>query len=168
MTRGAIVQFERVHGLEQPGWPPYRASLSDGLWAVLLRAASHDEVDPYPYSVATVSEAAPEHLTVWTDGATTLRTSVNTGVPGATTPEGAFYVYLRYRSQTMRGVTTTGAPYVYHDVPDVSYFSGNIAIHGFARPSYGFPQSQGCVEVPLGAAPRVFAALHYGSLVLVS
>jgi hypothetical protein len=68
----------------------------------------------------------------------------------------------------MRGFTTTGAPYVYPDVPDVDYFKGNFAIHGFARASYGFPQSQGCVEVPLGIAPSVYARLHYGALVVVS
>jgi len=168
MTEGAIVQFERVHDLGSGSYPPYVPTLSPALWRALLQASLEHAVDPDPYSVAEVSETLPEHLTIWSDGADVLRTLVNTGVPGGATPTGAFYVYLRYTSQTMHGTTTTGTPYVYPNVPDVNYFSGNFAIHGFTRSSYGFPQSQGCVEVPLAEAPEVFGDLHYGSLVLVS
>lgn len=168
MTQGAIVQFERVHGLESGSYPPYGTSLSAPLWQALLQAAVSGNEDPDPYAVAEVSESEPEHLTIWSNGAPVLDTLVNTGIPGGATPTGAYFVYLRYRSQTMRGTTVSGTPYVYPDVPDVNYFSGNFAIHGFERASYGFPQSQGCVEVPLAEAPVVFGDLHYGSLVLVA
>jgi len=168
MTQGAIVQFERVHGLEDGSYPPYGTTLTAPVWSALLQASLAGTSDPHPYSVAEVSEAQPEQLTVWSDGATALTTLVNTGVPGGATPTGSFFVYLRYTEQTMRGYTTTGQPYVYPDVPDVNYFSGNFAIHGFGRASYGFPQSQGCVEVPLDEAPVVFANLHYGSLVVIT
>ncbi len=168
MTKGAIVQFERVHGLEDGSYPPYATTLTAALWQDLVTSAMAGATDPHPYTVAEVSEAQPERLTLWSDGADELTTLVNTGVPGGATPTGAFFVYLRYVSHTMHGYTVTGKPYVYPNVPDVNYFSGNFAIHGFPRAAYGFPQSQGCVEVPLAEAPLIYRDLDYGSLVVIS
>lgn len=168
MTKGAIVQFERVHDLQDGSYPPYGTTLTSAFWQDLVTSAMAGAVDPHPYTVAEVSEAQPEHLTLWSDGADELTTLVNTGIPGGATPTGAFFVYLRYVSQTMHGYTVTGQPYVYPNVPDVNYFSGNFAIHGFPRAAYGFPQSQGCVEVPLDEAPLIYRDLDYGSLVVIS
>lgn len=168
LTDGALVQFERVEGIESGTWPLYSTALTPLVWSALLSAAATDRGDPDPYAVALVHESSPERLDLWQDGSVVLRTLVNTGISGGATPSGVFYVYQRYRTQTMRGTTTTGAPYVYPNVPDVDYFWGNFAIHGFARAAYGFPQSQGCVEVPLDVAPSLYARLHYGSIVVVS
>ncbi|MFC0081324.1 L,D-transpeptidase [Aciditerrimonas ferrireducens] len=167
MTDGAIVQFDRVEGLESGSYPPYQATLTPAFWQALLRAALANRRDPDDYAYAMVSEQEPETLVVWSDGQDALRTLVNTGIPGGATPVGTWPVYLRYPEQTMRGTTVTGQPYVYPDVKDVNYFTGNIAIHAFPRARYGFPQSQGCVEVPPSVAPEVYALLHYGSLVTV-
>ena len=167
LTDGALVQFERVQDIESGTWPLYATALTPTVWSALLTAAVARRTDPDPYAIAIVHESRPEHLDIWQDGHVVLDTLVNTGIPGGATPRGTFYVYQRYRSQTMRGITTTGKPYLYSDVPDVDYFQGNIAIHGFARASYGFPQSQGCVEVPLEVAESVYARLHYGSVVVV-
>lgn len=168
MTKGAIVQFERVHDLQDGSYPPYGTSLTSAFWQDLVTSAMAGADDPHPYTVAEVSEVQPERLTLWSDGADELTTLVNTGIPGGATPTGAFFVYLRYVSQTMHGYTVTGQPYVYPNVPDVNYFSGNFAIHGFPRAAYGFPQSQGCVEVPLAEAPLIYRDLDYGSLVVIS
>jgi lipoprotein-anchoring transpeptidase ErfK/SrfK len=168
ITQGALVQFERVHDLTDGSYPPYATSLTPPVWQALVAASLADAHDPDPYAVAEVSETLPERLTVWSDGADILTTLVNTGIPGGATPTGTYFVYLRYVSQTMRGTTVTGAPYVYPNVPDVNYFSGNFAIHGFARARYGFPQSQGCVELPLTEAPVVYGDLHYGSIVSIT
>jgi hypothetical protein len=40
-------------------------------------------------------------------------------------------------------------------------------VHYMARASYGTPQSQGCVELPLSPAQQVWTYLSYGSLVTV-
>lgn len=168
MTQGAIVQFERVHGIEDGSYPPYGTTVTPTVWNALIQASLADAQDPDAYSVAEVSEASPEQLVLWSNGTSALTTLVNTGVPGGATPTGSYFVYLRYTEQTMHGYTTTGQPYTYPDVPDVNYFSGNFAIHGFGRASYGFPQSQGCVELPLNEAPVVYSYLHYGSLVVIS
>lgn len=167
LTTGAIVQFERVIGLMSGGYPPYGASLTPAFWRALVAAATTKNRDPDDYSYAMVSEQEPERLVLWSDGHDALTTLVNTGIPGGATPTGTWAIYLRYPEQTMRGTTVTGQPYIYPDVKDVSYFEGNFAIHAFPRANYGFPQSQGCVEIPPAVAPRVYALLHYGSLVTV-
>ena len=38
----------------------------------------------------------------------------------------------------------------------VSYFNGGDALHGFVRSSYGSPQSDGCVEMPVANAQVVY------------
>jgi hypothetical protein len=50
----------------------------------------------------------------------------------------------------------------------VAYFRAGEAVHYFPRGSYGFPQSLGCVELPLDAAARAWPYLTYGSLVTVT
>ena len=168
LTTGAIVQFERVEGLMSGGYPPYGATLTPAFWRALLAAATTGHRDPDDYAYVMVSEQEPERLVLWSDGHDALTALVNTGIPGGATPTGTWAIYLRYPEQTMRGTTVTGQPYVYPDVKDVSYFEGNFAVHAFPRARYGFPQSQGCVEVPPAVAPRVYALLHYGSLVTIS
>ena len=52
-------------------------------------------------------------------------------------------------------------------IPWVSYFNGGDALHGFVRASYGFPQSDGCVEMPIANAQTVFPLTPLGTLVTV-
>jgi lipoprotein-anchoring transpeptidase ErfK/SrfK len=49
----------------------------------------------------------------------------------------------------------------------VSYFNGGDALHGFPRPGYGYPQSDGCVEMPISNAASVFPLTPIGTLVTV-
>jgi hypothetical protein len=76
-------------------------------------------------------------------------------------------VYLRYRFQIMRGVNPDGSHYA-DPVQFVAYFQAGQAVHYFLRYSYGWPQSLGCVELPLTAAAEAWPYLTYGSLVTVS
>ena len=96
-----------------------------------------------------------------------LRSAANTGIPVAPTADGTFPVYLRYRFQIMRGLNPDGSSYA-DPVSYVSYFHGGEAVHYFPRGSYGFPQSLGCVELPIGAAAQAWPYLTYGSLVTVA
>ena len=93
-------------------------------------------------------------------------TPVNTGVPGAETAQGIFPIYARYVSTTMSGTDVDGTKYVVPDVPWVNYFNGGDAVHGYPRASYGFPQSNGCVELPIEAAHTVFGMLAIGDIVI--
>jgi lipoprotein-anchoring transpeptidase ErfK/SrfK len=53
------------------------------------------------------------------------------------------------------------------DVPWVNYFNGGDAVHGYPRAAYGFPQSNGCVELPIETAQTVFGMLSIGDIVEV-
>jgi L,D-transpeptidase-like protein len=113
-----------------------------------------------------VSEAA-QQLSLWHDGHAVLTTPVNTGVAKAPTAKGLFAVYEHIRSGTMSGTNVDGSHYHDPGVPWISYFNGGDALHGFYRAQYGFPQSLGCVEMPVGAAGRVWPYTPIGTLVNV-
>ena len=67
----------------------------------------------------------------------------------------------------MAGSNPNGSYYVDHGVRWVNYFDGGVAIHGFVRVSYGFPQSLGCVELPVAHAAVAWRWIHYGTVVTV-
>ena len=112
-----------------------------------------------------VSESLPETLVVYRGHHAVLSTPVNTGVAGAETELGIFPIYSRLVSTTMTGTDPDGTKYVAPDVPWVNYFNGGDAVHGYPRASYGFPQSNGCVEVPIETARRIFGMLAIGDIV---
>jgi peptidoglycan hydrolase-like protein with peptidoglycan-binding domain len=161
-TRGAVMVFQADHGLSPSGVP------SPSMWASLLAAETLGHGDPAPYTFVTVSESIPETLEVHRGRHVVLSSPANTGVPGATTELGTFPIYARYVSTTMTGTNPDGSHYSDPGVPWVNYFNGGDAVHGFPRASYGTPQSNGCVELPIGTAAQVFPLLSIGDLVTVS
>jgi lipoprotein-anchoring transpeptidase ErfK/SrfK len=116
----------------------------------------------------TVSESIPETLEVHRGHHVVLTTPANTGVPGAETERGTFPIYSRLTSTTMTGTNPDGSKYSDPGVPWVNYFNGGDAVHGYPRASYGFPQSNGCVELPIEAAAQVYPMLKLGDIVEVS
>ena len=94
-------------------------------------------------------------------------TLANTGIAAAPTAIGTFPVYIRYRNQVMTGTDPTGTTYA-DPVQYVSYFNSGDAIHFMPRAEYGYPQSVGCVEIPLGPASVIWQYTYYGSLVTVT
>ncbi len=161
-TRGALMVFQDDHGFSPSGVPD-RAT-----WATLLAAEALGHGDPAPYTFVTVSEASPETLEVHRGTRVVLSTPANTGVAGAETELGTFPIYARYVLTTMSGTNPDGSHYEDPGVPWVNYFNGGDAVHGFPRASYGFPQSNGCVELPIGTAAQVYPLLAIGDLVIVS
>jgi peptidoglycan hydrolase-like protein with peptidoglycan-binding domain len=161
ITTGAIMAFESDHGMALDG------TASPTLWAALLRAAAAGQTNPSGYTYAVASQYQPETLTIWHDGREVFRTYANTGIPVSPTAVGTFPVYLRYRFQIMQGTNPDGSRYA-DPVQFVSYFHGGEAVHYFPRYSYGYQQSLGCVELPLGPAAQAWPYLTYGSLVTVT
>jgi peptidoglycan hydrolase-like protein with peptidoglycan-binding domain len=161
-TRGAVTVFQSGHGLSPTGVP------DRSTWAALLAAETLGHGDPAPYTFVTVSESIPETLEVRRGRHVVLSSPTNTGVSGATTEQGTFPIYARYVATTMTGTNPDGSHYSDPGVPWVNYFNGGDAVHGFPRPSYGTPQSNGCVELPIGTAAQVFPLLTIGDLVIVS
>jgi hypothetical protein len=155
--------------------------------AALIRGAyvawRHDTVlglapkpgpDPFRFVWVVVSKANPaETVTIWQRDRRrniwhiALRCLVNTGVDHAT-PDGSWPIVWRLKSARMQGVTPTGAHYNVRAVPWVNYFHGNDALHGYTRTAYGFPQSAGCVELPVPMAKQAFHLLHDGAVVTIT
>ncbi|MGH2831159.1 MAG: L,D-transpeptidase family protein [Solirubrobacteraceae bacterium] len=161
-TRGALIVFQENHGLA-PSGVPERAT-----WTSLLAAEVLGHRDPQPYTFVTVSERIPETLEVHRGRNIAITSPANTGVAGAETALGTFAIYARYTSTTMSGTNPDGTHYEDPGVPWVNYFNGGDAVHGFPRGSYGTPQSNGCVELPIETAARVYPLLQIGYLVTVS
>lgn len=130
------------------------------------RATVPREASPGQGWLVVVREHLPETVTVYHDGREILHTLANTGVPGAQTPPGIYHVYEKLAFQIMRGQFPDGATYavpVYH----IWYFYGGDALHGYPRAAYGFPQSNGCVEIPPPLAARLFPLMPVGAEVEV-
>jgi lipoprotein-anchoring transpeptidase ErfK/SrfK len=161
-TKGALMVFQADREIEPTGTP------DKATWIALLKAAEHDQRNPSPYTFVTVSESIPETLEVHRDGHVVLSTPVNTGVAGAETAQGIFPIFSRFTSTTMTGTNPDGSKYSDPGVPWVNYFNGGDAVHGFPRGSYGTPQSNGCVELPIGTAQTVYGMLKVGDIVEVS
>jgi peptidoglycan hydrolase-like protein with peptidoglycan-binding domain len=161
-TKGAIMRFQEQHHLEAEGEP------GPATWSKLLTALARKYRDSEPYTFVTVSEGDPETLEVHKGNSVVLSTPANTGVPGAETEQGIFPIYERLTSTTMKGEDPDGTKYEVEDVPWVNYFNGGDAVHGYERGSYGFPQSNGCVELPISTAEQVYPLLADGDIVWVS
>ncbi len=162
ITSGAVMAFESQHNLKTDG------IAGPLVWQQLLTVAQAGTVNTAPYNYVYVSKSLPETATVYSDGAEVYSTLANTGVAAAPTASGTFPVYVRYRVTTMTGTNPDGSKYSDPGIPWVSYFNGGDALHGFVRGSYGFPQSDGCVEMPPDHAEVVFPLTPIGTLVTVS
>ena len=162
ITTGAVMNFESQSGLKTDG------IAGPQVWTDLLADVQSGHGDANPYNYVLVTKALPETATVYSNGAVVYSTKANTGVAGAPTVDGTFPVYARYTVTTMSGTNPDGSHYVDPGIPWVSYFNGGDALHGFVRGSYGFPQSDGCVEMPPANAAVVFPLTPLGTLVTVS
>ncbi len=161
ITRGAVMAFQSQHGMTPNG------DSTPALWTALFRATARGDGNVSGYTYALASKSSPETLTIWHDGQVVVHSLANTGIAAAPTVDGTFPVYEKFLSTIMSGTNPDGSHYS-DFVQYVSYFNGGDAVHYFARGSYGFQQSLGCVELPLTAAKQVYPVLTLGSLVTVS
>jgi peptidoglycan hydrolase-like protein with peptidoglycan-binding domain len=162
ITKGAVMMFETENGLAVDGIP------GPEVWTALLHDVMTQKANTEPVTYVLVTKVLPEHLTAWVDG--TLKFQhilVNTGVPGANTQDGTFEVFEHVPFSDMRGTDVTGTHYTDPHVPWASYFNGGDALHGFPRASYGWPQSNGCVEMQISTAGALWPYTPIGTLVTV-
>ena len=159
-TTGALEIWDQDHDIADGTAP------NAELWTKLLAEEAHNVRNPRPYTWVTVTEQTdPEWLEVHENKRIVIKTLANTGVPGATTQTGDFPIYVRYVTTTMTGTNVDGTKYDDPGIPWVNYFNGGDAVHGYPRASYGFPQSNGCVELPIPTAERVYYQLAVGDMV---
>jgi peptidoglycan hydrolase-like protein with peptidoglycan-binding domain len=162
MTKAAIMSFENSNGMTADGVP------GPQVWNALITDAVQGKNNAFGYTFVQVSEGSPETESTWHNGKTVESGLVNTGVPGAATAQGTFAVFEHALSVTMSGTNVDGSHYVDPGIPYVSYFNGGDALHGFIRGGYGYPQSDGCVEMPYSEAAAVYPYTPIGTLVQVT
>jgi lipoprotein-anchoring transpeptidase ErfK/SrfK len=136
-------------------------------WKLLLGRLGSGKFATGPYAYVDVSETRPETMTLYVDGVVNTVSRANTGIYAAPSTVGSFFVYLKFRSQTMRGTNPDGSKYNDPGVPYVSYYHQSEALHYFTRPGYGWPQSLGCVELPLATAAKIWPLTPIGTVVTV-
>jgi lipoprotein-anchoring transpeptidase ErfK/SrfK len=161
IDKGAIMAFENAQNMTMDG------VAGPKVWAALVSAVAARQATSQPYDYLIASETLPESLQVWRNGQIIYTTAANTGVPGASTAPGTFPVFERQSVGTMSGTNPDGSKYVDPGIPWIAYFNGGDAVHGFIRPGYGYPQSDGCVELPIPNAAQVWQMDPYGTLVTV-
>ncbi len=161
ITQGAVMNFESQHNIKTDGLA------GPAVWTALLTALQQGQPNALPYDYVLVNKALPETATVFGNGLPLFSTPVNTGVASVATPDGIWPVYARYLVTTMSGTNPDGTKYVDPGIRWVSYFHGGDALHAFIRAKYGFPQSDGCVEMPSASAQTVFPLTPIGTLVSV-
>lgn len=125
-------------------------------------------VGNYGKEYIIVSKVLPETLYLIYKGRVVFESKANTGIPQSPTPNGEFHVYRKYWSTTMSGFNP--ATREWYDDPGVKYvmyFHYGDAIHAFPRKGYGWPQSLGCVELPLKAAGWLFLRVKDGTNVII-
>jgi peptidoglycan hydrolase-like protein with peptidoglycan-binding domain len=162
ITKGAVMTFENQNGLAVDG------VAGKQVWSMLLADVASGKVNANPYTYVLVSKQLPETLTLYTNGTPALTgILVNTGAPGADTVDGTYPVFEHVTSSRMQGTNPDGSTYNDPNVPWASYFNGGDALHGFVRATYGSPQSNGCVEMPIANAAQVWPLTPIGTLVTV-
>jgi len=162
ITKAAVMNFENQNGLTVDGLA------GKEVWSALLSDVSTMKTDANPYNYVFVSKQLPESLNVFSNGAPVLYdVPVNTGAPGADTADGTFPVFEHVTSSRMQGTNPDGTKYDDPAVPWASYFNGGDALHGFVRATYGTPQSNGCVEMAIANAAKVWPLSPIGTLVTV-
>jgi peptidoglycan hydrolase-like protein with peptidoglycan-binding domain len=162
ITKGAVMSFQNQNGLTVDGLAGPK------VWTTLLADTASAKVDPVPYTYVLVSKVVPQNLTLWNNGTPQFTNiAVNTGLHGADTTDGTFAVFEHVTASEMKGTNPDGSKYDDPNVPWASYFDGGEALHGFVRPTYGTPQSNGCVEMPVATAGQIWPFTPIGTLVTV-
>lgn len=162
LTKAAVMSFENSNGMTADG--------VDGpqVWNALISDVIQGKRNSFGYTVVDVSQGSPESESTWHNGKTVVSGAVNTGVASMPTANGTFAVFEHLPVTTMSGTNADGSHYVDPGIPSVSYFNGGDALHGFIRPGYGYPQSDGCVEMPYSEAAAVYPYTPIGTIVHVT
>jgi len=83
------------------------------------------------------------------------------------TVTGSYRVYLKYRTQRMRGFQGTAEAYDIPNVPNVMYFYSGYAIHGvWWHTNFGTPASHGCINLSQANAKWMYEWAPMGTMVV--
>jgi lipoprotein-anchoring transpeptidase ErfK/SrfK len=80
---------------------------------------------------------------------------------------GSYRIYLKYKTQRMRGMQGTPEEYDIPNVPNVMYFYSGYAIHGvWWHTNFGTPASHGCINLSQANAKWMFDWAPMGTMVV--
>ncbi len=162
LYKSAVLRFSKEHNINTPVLNTLLA------YDILKRAYEHGIMAKKPFLWVYVDQHIPQKVYVWKKGKYVFVSPANTGVMGTTTI-GTYMVYIRYKKATMKGYFPgTNTYYEDPDVPWINYFYRGEAIHGFPRRHYGYPQSAGCVELPIYKAKELYPMLYKYVVVTLS
>ncbi|GAA1983939.1 L,D-transpeptidase family protein [Microbacterium pumilum] len=93
---------------------------------------------------------------------------ISSGLPGHDTNYGHFRIYAKVAQQNMGDRDLIKADYFTPNVPWISYFNGDEALHGaYWHNNFGNRMSHGCVNMPIDAARFVYDWAPIGTEVWV-
>lgn len=161
ITKGAVMKLQDETKAQPTGIvTPY-------VWKALMMKVNAGKSAFSSYNYVDVTTKIPQTLTLYQNGRVKSIIRVNLGISVAPTELSTDPVYLRLETQTMTGLNPDGSRYVDPGIPWISYFNGGEALHGFIRPSYGTPQSLGCVEMTYDNAKKIWPYTPIGTLVTI-
>ena len=97
-----------------------------------------------------------------------LLVPISSGLPGHDTNFGQFHIYAKVSLQNMGDRELIKADYFTPNVPWISYFNGDEALHGaYWHNNFGNRMSHGCVNMPIAAAKLVYDWAPIGTEVWV-
>ena len=151
ITQGAVMNFESQNGLKTDGLA------GPQVWTDLLADVQSGKGDALSWDYVLVSQSLPESATVYKDGVPVYTHPGQHGrrrghhrqrdLPRLRPLHGDHHVrHQPGRIPLRRSRASSGS---------ATSMAGD-ALHGFVRSSYGFPQSDGCVEMPIANAAIVF------------
>lgn len=113
-------------------------------------------------------EIAKQKLYAIEDDKVIFETPVSTGLVQSPTVRGNFQIYKKLETRNMRGVSPVKGRYYLPKVPHVMYFYQSYAIHGaYWHNNFGRRMSNGCVNLPLGAAAWLYDWASYQTSVKI-
>lgn len=156
-----------VNALQQGQPAEIKAAVQTEDFKTESRTVRYDVPDGDPHAVINLSEQKVYAY----KGTTLVRTfNVSTGSLKHQTDNGTFFVYLKYKSQRMRGGSGADA-YDTPGVPWVTYYNGGEGFHGapwnLGGIASGTPKSHGCTNMSPEDAHWIYDFLPMGSMVQV-
>lgn len=109
-------------------------------------------------------------LAAYEDGQLVFATLISGGLRGWWTYPGVFQVYKKLASTPMQGAFEADRSDFYYleDVPWTLYYDKDRALHGaYWHNNFGFPQSHGCVNLPIADSHWIFDWAEVGTWVYV-
>ncbi len=187
--------FETIPVRSAPGYSSAETGASVPLWSVVqvykTEVAENMEwnligpgqwVEGRKVAVVTPNPVTPEGVTgnrwievnlkeqslaVYENNQLVFATMIATGAKPFWTRPGAFQIFEKKESETMRNNDPSDFYYL-EDVPYTMYFDGARALHAaYWRTHFGFPQSHGCVNLSVGDAHWLFNWASVGDWVYV-